>query len=154
MRLLHCYAFALTWPKLKPSPRPGTCCTKSYMNWQQKDVSSAPKNNESVILASKGLYFPFSPMKLASLFCQEHSLFIMHLPLTNPTCSKWSLQLDFKLQEIPAQELFFCMTFSLNKDHFSRICKYYSWHQWKQNRMNASKSRDNEAGESKDQEEN
>lgn len=151
MWLLHCYAFALTWPKLKSSPRPRTCCTKSYMNWQQKDGSLTLKKNESVALASKSLNFSFFPMKQASLFCREHSLFSMYLPLTNPTCSKRSLQLDFKLQELPAQELFFYMIFSLNRDHFSRIYKYYLWHQWKRNWMNESKSRDNEAGESKDQ---
>lgn len=99
-----------------------------------KNGSLTPKKNESIVLASKSLNFPSLPMEPASLFCEEYSLFSTNLPPTKPTCSDWSPQLDFKLQEFPAQDLFFYMMLSLKRNHFSRIYKCCHWPQWKQNK--------------------
>lgn len=96
-------------------------------------------------------------MEQASLFCGEYFLFSIHLPPTKTTCCEWSLQLDFKLQELSVQEIFFCVMLSLKRNFFSRIYKYYHWSQRKQNSylsgcsMKASKSKDKQAGESKGQ---
>lgn len=127
------------------------------MNWNQKDGALTQKRNESIILASKSLNFPSFTMGQASLFCGECVLFSTYLPPTKPTYWKWSLQLDFKLQELPVKEIFFCIMLSLKWNLFSRIYKYYLWSRWKQNTylaecsMKASKSKGKQVGESKGQ---
>lgn len=96
-------------------------------------------------------------MEEASLFCREYFLFFTYLPPTKTTCWVWSLQLDFKLQELSVQEIFFCVMLSVKRKPFSRIDKYYHWPQWKQNThlpecsMKASKSKGKQVGESKSQ---
>lgn len=111
---------------------------------------------ESIILDSKNLIFPSFTMEQASLFCGDF-LFSTYLPPTKPGCWEWSLQLDFKLQELPRQEIFFCVLLSLKRNLFSRVYKYCHCSQWKQNTylaecsMEASKSKGKQVGESKDQ---